>query len=179
MNRHLTYYIGPETTLTAFSLLLFWFYARHNSGEGRDVALMEWLIWLLPFVVTPVAFATIVVPGAKSWWWLSRAIVFTHIALVICGWQLINGLGSGAKGQDAAFILLLVGGAVAVSLATAVSGAVILATTKPGFASWFQAHKVLGSLLTFISALPIGIVLGIGASVGLGVFGGIYTTFKR
>jgi hypothetical protein len=161
MNRPLTYLFGPEAALALFSVLLFWFCSRHNSGEGRDVAIMEKLIWALPFIITPVAFATILAPDSKNWWWLGRAIGFTYIAIFVCGYRLIHGLGSGAKGQDAAFILLIVLASVAIALATAVTGAMILAATKPGFANWFQAHKFLGSLLTLLSAVPIGFGLGI------------------
>lgn len=161
MNRPLTYLIGPETALTLFSVLLFWFCARHNSGAGRDVAIIEKLIWAIPFIVTPIAFATIFVPEAKNWWWLGRAIVFTFIAIFVCGYRLIHGLGSGSKGQDVALILLIVLASVAIALATAVTGAMILAATKSGFANWFQAHKFLGSFLTLLAAVPIGFILGI------------------
>jgi hypothetical protein len=140
MNRPLSYLLGPEIALALFSVLLFWFCSRHNSGEGHDVAIMEKLIWMLPFIITPIAFATILAPDAKNWWWLGRSILFTYMAIFVCGYRLIHGLGSGAKGQDAAFILLIVLASVAIALATAVTGAMILAATKPGFANWFQAH---------------------------------------
>ncbi len=180
VNRLLTYLIGPETVLTLFSILLFWFCARHNSGAGRDVVIMEKLIWTMPFIVTPIAFATIFVPDAKNWWWLGRTIVFTYIAIMVCGYRLIEGLGSGSKGQDAALILLLAIGAVAIAIATAVTGAMILAATKPGFANWFQAHKVLGTLLTAFATIPIGVVLGLTATfVGTILLAFYVEVFKR
>lgn len=40
MNRPLTQLLGPEAVLVMFTGLLFWFCARHNSGEGRDLALI-------------------------------------------------------------------------------------------------------------------------------------------
>lgn len=180
MNRPLTYLLGPEAALALFSVLLFWFCARHNSGEGRDVAIMEKLIWALPFLITPIAFATILAPDAKNWWWLGRAIGFTYIAIFVCGYRLIHGLGSGAKGQDAAFILLIVLASVAIALATAVTGEMILAATKPGFANWFQTHKFLGSFLTLLSAVPIGFAVGIVATVVFTVLLSFYCeVFKR
>jgi hypothetical protein len=159
MNR--TYLIGPETALAVFTALLFLFCARHNSGAGRDVVIVEKLVWALPFILAPIAFATILAPGAKNWWWLGRAIGFTYIAIFVCGYRLIIGFGSGSKGQDAALILLVVTGSVAVAFATAVSGAMILTATKPAFANWFHAHKIVGSFLTLLSAVPIGFALGI------------------
>lgn len=165
MNRVGTYLIGPETVLTLGTAVLFWFCARHNSGAGRDVALMERLIWLLPLILTPLAFATVFVPGAKSWWWLGRAAVFSFVAILVCGGRLISGLGPGAKGQDAALILLIVLGAAAVGLATAATGAIVLGAKKPGFAQWFDTHKVLGSVLTLLSAVPIGFVLGAAVTI--------------
>lgn len=180
MNRPLTYLFGPEAVLALFSVLLFWFCSRHNSGEGRDVAVMEKLIWALPFIITPIGFATILAPDAKNWWWLGRAIGFTYIAILVCGYRLIHGLGSGAKGQDAAFILLIVLASAAIALATAVTGAMILIATKPGFANWFQTHKVLGSFLTLLSAVPIGFVVGIAATVVFAILLSFYCeVFKR
>ena len=164
MNRPLNYLLGPEPALALFSVLLFWFCSRHNSGEGRDVAIMEKLIWAIPFIITPIAFATIIAPDAKNWWWLGRAIVFTYITILVCGYRLVSGLGSGAKGQDVSLILLVVLGAVAIAIATAVTGGMILAATKPGFANWFQAHKILGTMLTALATVPIGVVLGLTAT---------------
>lgn len=161
MNRPITYLLGPETVLAVATALLFWFCARHNSGTGRDVVIMEKLIWAIPFLLTPLAFATILAPDAKSWWWLGRAIGFSYLAIFACGYRLICGLGSGSKGQDVAMILLVVLASVAVAIASSVTGAMILAATKPGFANWFQAHKFLGSCLTGLAMIPIGFVLGI------------------
>ncbi len=181
MNRQLTSIIaGPEAALLLFGAVLFWFCSRHNSGTGRDVELMERLIWLLPFLITPIAFATIGVPGAKTWWWLGRAVVFTFIAMLICAGRLIEGLGSGSKGQDAAFILTIALGAVAVALATAVTGALILADAKPAFGQWWQAHRTFGSFLVLLSAVPIGVVLGITVTFCSAILLGLYCEiFKR
>jgi hypothetical protein len=90
MNRHLTHLLGPEAALAVATALMFWFCARHNSGEGRDVAIMEKLIWMIPFLLTPIAFATILAPDAKNWWWLGRAILFTYIAIFVCGFRIIE-----------------------------------------------------------------------------------------
>ncbi len=180
MSRPLTYLLGPETALVLFSGLLFWFCARHNSGEGRDLALMEKLIWAIPFIITPLAFATILAPDAKHWWWLGRAIVLTYIAIMVCGYRLIEGLGSGAQGQDVGLILLLMLGAVAIAIATAVTGAMILAETKPGFANWFHAHKILSAFLTALTTIPIGAVLGLTATfVGTLLLAFYVEVFKR
>lgn len=161
MNRSISYLLGPETVLAVATALLFWFCARHNSGAGRDVAIMEKLIWAIPFLLTPIAFATILVPDAKNWWWLGRAIGFSYVAIFVCGSRLICGLGSGSKGQDVAMILLVVLASVAIAVASSVTGAMILAATKPGFANWFQAHKLLGSCLTVLAMIPSGFTLGI------------------
>lgn len=164
MNRAINYLLGPEAVLAAATAVLFWFCARHNSGEGRDVVTMEKLIWAIPFVLTPIAFATILAPDARNWWWLGRAIGFTYIAIFVCGFRIINGLGSGPKGQDVAMILLVVTASVAIAIASSVTGALILAATKPGFANWFQSHKFLGSFLTMLAMIPIGFALGITAT---------------
>lgn len=161
MNRATTYLFGPEAALAVATALMFWFCSRHNSGEGRDAAVMQKLIWSIPFLLTPIAFATILAPDAKNWWWLGRAILFTYIAIFVCGFRIIEGFGSGSKGQDVAMILLVMTGSVAVAIATGITGAMILAATKPGFANWFQAHKLLGTFLTGLAMIPIGFILGI------------------
>lgn len=179
MNRQLTYLVGPESVLTLLGLLIFWFCARHNSGERHDVDLLEKLVWLLPFIVVPCVFATVFVPGAKSWWWLGRAIVLTFVMLLVCGGKIVDGFGSGARGQDAALIIIATFGTVAVSLASAIAGAMILAANKPAFGEWFQARPVLGSMLTALAALPIGFVLGGVIMLVFGVFVFVSTLLKR
>lgn len=179
MNRPLTYLLGPETVLTLLGLLVFWFCARHNSGERHDVDLLEKLVWLLPFVVVPCAFATVFVPGAKTWWWLGRAIVPTFVMLIVCGLKIVDGFGSGAKGQDAALIIIITFGTLAVSLASAITGAMILAASRPAFGEWFQARPVLGSTLTALATLPIGVVLGLTVTLAFSAFVMVSTLFKR
>ena len=56
MDRPLTYLLGPEAALTLATIVLYLFCARHNSGEGRDVAIMEKIVWMLPFLLAPFAF---------------------------------------------------------------------------------------------------------------------------
>lgn len=179
MNRPLTYLVGPESVLTLLGLLVFWFCARHNSGERHDVDQLERLVWLLPFIVVPCAFATVFVPGAKTWWWLGRAIVPTFVLLIVCGIKIVDGFGSGAKGQDAALIIIITFGTLAVAFATAVTGAMILAANRPAFGEWFQARPVLGSTLTALAALPIGVVLGIVVTLAFSVSVFVSTLLKR
>jgi hypothetical protein len=179
MNRQLTYFIGPETTLAILSAAVFWICARHNSGECRDIAIMEKLVMSLPFLVVPIVFATLFVPGAKTWWWLGRTIPLTFLMLMICSGRIISGFGSGAKGQDAAFIMVIIFGTIAVSLAASVAAAMILSETRPAFADWFRGRKILGSFLTLLSAVPIGAVLGIIVTVGVAIFAAAYSGLKR
>lgn len=180
MNRPLTCLLGPEAALTLATIVLYLFCVRHNSGGGRDVILMEKLIWAIPFILTPIAFATIFAPDAKNWWWLGRAIGFSYLAIFVCGYRLICGLGSGSKGQDVAMILLVVLASVAIAIASSVTGALILAATKPGFANWFHAHKILGTLLTALATIPIGVVLGLTATfVGTILLAFYCEVFKR
>jgi hypothetical protein len=180
MNHPLTNLPGPEATLVLLSALLFWFCSRCNSGEGRDIAVMDKLKWAIPFITTPIAFATICAPYAKNWWWLGRAIVFTYMAIMVCGYRVISGLGSGSKGQDVALILQVVLGAAAIAIATAVTVAMILAAPKPGFANWFHAHKILGTLFSALAMLPIGLVRGRTVTVVGAILLGLYAeSFKR
>lgn len=38
---------------------VFWFCARHPSGEDRDILLLEKLVMTLPLVMVPLVFATV------------------------------------------------------------------------------------------------------------------------
>jgi hypothetical protein len=179
MNRNLTYFIGPELVLAVLSALVYWICARHNSGEGKDILVMEKIVMLLPFVVTPLVFLTIFVPGGRSWVWLGRAIILTYTMLLVCGGRAITGFGTGAKGQDAAFMLIIGFGTIAITVGATVAVTMILFETKPAFAEWYRNRKVLGSLLTVVSAAPIGLILG-GAVLGIFCFVAFgYALFKR
>lgn len=180
MNRQLSYLLGPELVLVLFTIATYWFCSRHNSGEGRDVEIMSGLVWAVPFIIAPVVFATVLVPGSKNVWWLGRAIFWTFVAVFICGFRIIDGFGTGSKGQDGAMILLVVMGSVAVGLGVAITGAMILSASRPGFAQWFQSHKLLAPFLTLLSAVPIGIAIGFVVTLVGGILLGLYVEiFKR
>jgi hypothetical protein len=179
MSRATSLLAGPELVLALITGAVFWFCARHNSGEGRDVQLCEKLLMLLPLLVVPAAFATVLLPGAKTWWWLGRAIVFTYVFMLVGAGRLIAGFGTGAKGQDAAFIMVLVFGTVLVAIGTAVTGAMVLAENRPAFAAWFGARKILGSFLTALATVPIGFGLGVVATIAVTLVACVATAFKR
>ena len=179
MSRATSLLTGPELVLALLTGAVFWFCARHDSGEGRDVQLCEKLLMLLPLLVVPAAFATVLLPGAKTWWWLGRAVVFTYVFLLVGAGRLIAGFGTGAKGQDAAFIMVLIFGTVLIAIGTAVTGAMVLAENRPAFAAWFGARKILGSLLTAVATVPIGFALGIVATIAVTVVASLATAFKR
>jgi hypothetical protein len=178
MNRNLTYLFGPELVLALLSAAIFWFCARHNSGEGRDIALLEKLVMTLPLYVVPLVFLTICVPGAKNWVWLARSIIFTYAMLAICAGRIISGFGTGAKGQDAAFFVVIGVGTILVALGTSITGAMILANVDPKFGAWFGARKFLGSILTLLSAVPIGFALGISVAILIGILASAYVAVK-
>lgn len=178
MNRPLSLLAGPELVLVGLTGAVFWFCSRHTSGGGRDVDALEKLAMLLPLLMVPPAFATVAFPGAKTWWWLGRTVVFTYVLLLACAGRVIAGFGDGAKGQDAAFIMILVFGTVLIAIGTTVACALILAETRPGFAAWFAGRKVLGSLLTAVATVPIGFALGLTATVAVALVASIYTSIK-
>lgn len=179
MNRLPAYLLGPELVLLLCTAVTYWFCSRHNSGEGRDVEIMSRLVWTVPFIITPLVFATFLVPGSKSGWWLGRAIFWSFVAILVCGWRIIDGFGTGSKGQDGAVIILIMFDSVTVAIGVAITGALLLAANRPGFANWFQSHKVLGSFLTLLSAVPIGIALGFAVAAVGGILLGLYAEFTR
>ncbi|HYG22863.1 MAG TPA: hypothetical protein VEH04_08780 [Verrucomicrobiae bacterium] len=179
MNRWATYLLGPETVLTIITFVIFTVCARHSSGEGKDVELLEKILMGLAFWVVPLVFATVSVPGARNWWWLGRAIGLTSIMLLVIACRLISGFGTGAKGQDAAFILVMILGIVMISLCAAVSGGWILFDLRPGFANWFRNHRFVGSLLVAAGAIPIAIALGLVQIAGVTLVASVWSSFKR
>ena len=179
MNRWISFVLGPEVVLIAATAAVFAFCARHPSGEGRDLQAVERLAMLLPFVLVPLVFATVLVPGARNWGWLARTLVFTFVALGVCAGRTLSAFGTGAKGQDAGFIMILTLGVLLASLGTAAAGALILAETRPTFAAWFRAHPVLGVLLTLLSTVPIGLALGVVLTGCLAVILGVWAGLSR
>lgn len=182
MNRSLSFLFGPEAAMALLTAGVYLFCARHGSYSSRDVQLLERLMWLLPVVAVPLAYATIFVPGAKSWWWLGRVNLALFVALIVCALKVVDGFGapgSGPKGQDVGLLVVVCFGIVFGAIANAVAGSMILAEHKPAFAEWFQARRVLGSILTALAAVPIALVMAFGVGLLGGAFVFVTTLFKR
>jgi hypothetical protein len=179
MKRPLSILLSPEAVLVLITAAVFWCCAHLPSGAGRDVEVLGRVVMFLPVLVVPVVFATVLAPGAKTWWRLGRAVIFTFVALAVCAWRIIEEFGAGPKGQDGAFIMMLVFALVMVSLGTAITGAMILGDTRPAFAAWFRARRVIGTLLTLLAALPIGFVLSIVVTWSLALVLGLWVEFTR
>jgi len=182
MNRPLTYLLGPEAAMALLTAGVFLFCSRHYSYSTRDVVILERLMWFLPVIAVPLAYATILVPGAKSWWWLARVNVALFVALLVCANKVVNGFvapGAGPSAGAYGIFVVLCFGLVFAALANAFAGALILAEITPAFAEWFRAHRFIGSLLTALAAVPIGAVTvaGVGLLVGIYVF--FITVFQR
>jgi hypothetical protein len=181
MNRSLTFLFGPESMLAVFTALVFVFCARHSSYRDEDVRLLEKLIWLLPLIAVPIAFATIYVPGARTWSWLARANVALVVSLAICAVRVVSGFGapgSGPKGQDAGLILIVSLGIGFSAIANAITGAMILRAQRPAIAEWFHEHAVTATLLTALSTVPIFVAEVIGVGAVAAVFGFALAVFK-
>lgn len=173
MNRFWTLCIGPEVALGVLTIGVFWFCASYNSGTGRDVVLIERLLLVLPLVAAPLAFLTFLTLETKSWWSVGRINLALFVGLIVCGTRLVAALGSGAKGQDVAFLMALAFGVLLGALGNGVIGAAVLFATRPGLAAWFRAHRFLGSVLTLLSTIPIGMVMAIGVTILVALVGGM------
>jgi hypothetical protein len=159
MSRYLTYLVGPELVMILAVVATHLILAKHTSGEGRDIRIAEQMVMGLPPLVALLAFFTIFVPGSRDWWWLGRAIIAVFIGTGFVASRCIDAFGSGSKGQDGAFLLAYVFAGAVVSLGTAVGAAMIQAAANPAFADWFRMRPVIGSFLTLLAAVPIGVVL--------------------
>lgn len=179
MSRSLTYLVGPEVVVLVAVLATQAVVARHGSGSGRDLRIVEQMVMALPPLVALAAFLTVLVPGARDWWWLGRAVVASFVGAGFIAARCISAFGAGAKGQDAAFIMAFVFTGAVVSVGVAVAGAMIKAATTPAFADWFRLRPVLGSFLTLLAAVPIGIGLLLVVGTTVGVVLGLWSAFTR
>ena len=170
--------LAPEAVAALAVAIVFALCALHPSGEGEDIAFLERMVWLLPVVVVPAVFVTILLPGARSRAWLLRATIACFVALLVGAMRIVEGFGTGARGQDAALILVMSFGLVLVSLGLAIAGAIVLAHERPAFGAWFHRRRLAGSALTLLATLPIGFVLGVTLAFALGVLGGLWSAFS-
>lgn len=182
MNRPLTYLLGPEAAMLLLTVVVFLFCSRHYSYSTRDVGILERVMWLLPVVAVPLVYATIFVPGAKSWWWLGRVNVALFVALLVCSNKVVNGFvapGAGPSAGAFGIFTVICFGVVFAALANAVAGALIIAEHKPAFAEWFRARRFVGSILTAFAAVPIGAAMAFVLAVALGIYVGVSSLFNR
>ncbi len=181
MNRALTYLLGPEAAMALLTALIFFLCARYGSYSSRDVDIINNLIWSLPLVTVVLAYATIFVPGARSWWWIPRVNIAVAVALLIC----VNKLSYAHAAPDSGprsgmeYVVVLCFGLCLAALANAIAGALILAEHKPAFAAWFRAHRVIGSVLTVLAAVPVGFAMSLGFGLLAGSVVFFSTLFKR
>ena len=168
--------------MALLTVVVFFFCSRHYSYSTRDVDSLEPLMRLLPVIAVPLAYATMFVPGAKSWWWLGRLNGAPFVALLVCANKVVNGFvapGAGPGAGALGIFAVICFGVVFAALANAVAGALILAENKPAFAEWFRARKFIGCLVTALAAIPIGAAMGIALSIVLSVFVGVTSLFNR
>lgn len=182
MNRALTFLAGPELVLAALTVGVFAFCARHNSYGSADVRVLERLLLLLPFVVVPAGFLTILAPEAKSWTWLTRANLAILVCIAVCGYRIVSGFGapgSGPKGQDAGMILVVSFAICLATVANAICGAMVLRAQSPGVAEWFRLHPIGGHALTAAATVPIFAVLVLAAVLLVTVLASVAGAFQR
>lgn len=182
MNRWLTVLVGPESVLTGLTLVVYWFCARHGSFASRDVTILERALWLLPLVAVALAYATLLVPGARSWSWLVRVNLSLLIGLVVGSIRIIDGFkapGTGPNGGAIGLLVVICLWILVGSLANGISAAVVLAEHKPAFAEWFRNRRFLGSLLTVLSAVPIAMLMTFVVGIAAGIYAGMDRIYQR
>lgn len=182
MNRPLHFLAGPEAVLALLTALVFLVCARHSSYSAADVRVLERMMWLLPVVAVPLAYATLLVPGAKSWWWIGRINLAVLVCLTVGALRVVEGFGapgSGPKGQDAGFIIVISLGVILSALGNAVAGALVLRAENPSFAEWFRLRPVLAPALTVLAAVPLAAAQTVATGLVLGIAGAVYSAFSR
>jgi hypothetical protein len=182
MSRSSSILLGPEAAMALLTAAVFLFCSRHGSYSSRDVDSLERLMWALPFLAVPLAYATIFVPGASGWWWLGRVNVALFVALLVSANKVVGGFvapGAGPSAGAYGIVAVISFGVVFAALANAVVGALILAEARPAFAEWFRAHRFMGSTLTAFAAVPIGAAMTFVLGAALSVYVGVASLFNR
>ncbi len=174
MFRNLSF--ATETVAAVSVAVVFALCALHPNTDDADVDFLEGLIWLLPVIVVPAVFAT-VLGGTHSLGWLLRAGIASFVALVASALRIVENFGSGARGQDAAVIVVVTLGVVFVAFGTSFAGALILTRQRPALRDWFRRRRLVGALLVLMAAVPIGLVVGAGVALALGLVGGLWSAF--
>jgi hypothetical protein len=172
VNRFLTFLVGPESVLTGLTLAIYWFCARHGSYASRDVTILE----------RALAYATFLVPGARSWGWLVRVNLALLVALVVGSIRIIDGLkepGTGANGGAIGLLVVICLWILVGSLANSVSAALLLSEQRPALAEWFRQRKFLGGLLTVLAAVPMAFAMTTLTGVAAGIYAGLQRLLQR
>lgn len=182
MPRGFSIVFSPELVVGLLTLAVFGFCAQHGSYSTRDVARLERLAWVLPLIAVSAVFATVLIPAHWNWLWLVRANLALFAGLSASAFRIVGGFGapgSGPKGQDAGFILILALGVILASFASSISAAWIQAAHQPAFAAWFREHRFLGTILVVLAAIPMGVGLVMVVGVTLGAATAFWSAFRR
>ncbi len=183
MHSLLTHLLGPELVMGLIVGLVWLLCHAATVGDPSVVRWAERGVWLLPLVAVGLTFATLAIPALVdeplSWWRLARSAIASLVGPCIAVWFIVHLFGPGARGQDAAFIITLLVAGIATSLGLAIGGACVLADRHDSVAEWFRTRPVVGSVLTLMAAIPIGVVLFPTVSVGGGMLIGLVLEFRR
>lgn len=173
---------SPELLLVLIGAGVFVYCSRHASYSDSDVSALSHLMWLLPLVMAAAVYATLGLPGNRTWFWVARATLALTVALLVCGWRVVSGFGapgSGPKGQDAGLVLMLSLGLGLAAVGNAIATTLILRERRPAWDVWFEAHPLLGVLLTGAGAVPVFFVQLLGAGVLGGALSFFHTLLRR
>ena len=127
MSRLLHYAIGPELYWTLICALT---HLATRRGQPPTPAITSWLddhwAWL-PFILTPLTFAFLLLPGADRWWLLLRIDLAILIGLFVATSVFVNGMTyhqpASGPGAGTAYIVMPILGytfAAALTLLTAI-----------------------------------------------------------
>ncbi len=182
MTRLASYLHSPELLLVLIGAGVFFYCSRHASYSDSDVTSLSHLMWLLPLVMVATVYATLWWPENRTWIWVGRATLALTVALLVCGWRVVSGFGapgSGPKGQDAGFILMLSLGLGLAAVGNAIAITLILRERRPAWDVWFESHPILGVLLTAVGVVPVFFAQLLAAGMVGGVLSFFHTLLKR
>lgn len=182
MSRTLSILAWPETGMGLLTLAVFALCSRFGSYSDSDVRVLEKLMWILPFVIVSLGFLTLFLSGARSWSWLVRSNLAVQLSLMICAWRIVSGFGapgSGPKGQEAGFVVIVGFGFVAAAVVNTIYVTAFLRAQNTTVDAWYREHSVWGPVLTVLSFPPVVVTQGLLAGIVFGCAGLFSALLKR
>jgi len=129
MTRLLPYLFGPELYWTLVCVLVKYATRRHLAPNPEITSWLDDHWAWLPFIFTPLAFASFLVPDSGRWWLLLRIDISTAIGLFVAAWIFCEGMTyhkpDSGPGAGSALIAIPILGCFVAFIGTAIAAGIL------------------------------------------------------